>query len=394
MQRCIKMTGKAPTILYLVTEDWYFVLHRLPIARQAYNNGCRIIVVTRIGEYGELLEKENFEVENLDWERKSVNPVQALLDLRKIKDIYDRYRPDIVHHIAIKPSIFGSIVALRSGPQCIVNNLAGLGSVFSDKGLRNRILRFILMASFRILFKQSNTVTIVENRDDRDFLLKRIGLAADSVALIRGIGVNTAIFDCSPEPEGKPVVTMVSRLLWSKGVGILVEAARILVSRGASVTIRLVGTPDISNRDTVSEEQLQRWNDEGVVEWVGHKDDIAQTWRNTNIAVLPSYYREGVPRTLLEAASCCRALITTDMPGCREIVQHGVNGLLVPPQDPHALADAIEKLIGEPQLRSSMGLAGRSLVEKEFSEDYVVRETYALYERLLTIQKGSGYVWH
>jgi glycosyltransferase involved in cell wall biosynthesis len=172
-------------------------------------------------------------------------------------------------------------------------------------------------------------------------------------------------------------------MLWPKGIGELVQAARILRERGVAVRIRLVGMPDTTSRVAVPAGQLAQWQAEGLVEWMGHRDDIPELWRTSNIAVLPSYYREGVPRSLLEAAACGRAIVTTDMPGCREIVEHGVNGLLVPPRDASALADAIAQLAADAAMRRRMGQAGRALVEKVFSEESTVEQTLAVYRRLV-----------
>jgi glycosyltransferase involved in cell wall biosynthesis len=211
------------------------------------------------------------------------------------------------------------------------------------------------------------------------------------VTLIRGIGVDEVRFAPQEKPpHGKPVVTMVSRLLWPKGVQELVEAGKILHRRGVEVTIRLVGLPDHTSRVAVPEARLRQWVEEGAIEWLGHRDDIPEIWRDSTIGVLPSWYREGIPRSLLEAAACGRALVTTDMPGCREIVRDGENGLLVPPRDADALANAIQTLLGDPAMRRRMGRAGRERVEREFTEHHVVAQTLALYRRLVENTPGEG----
>jgi glycosyltransferase involved in cell wall biosynthesis len=373
-----------PRLLYLVTEDWYFCLHRLPIARAARDAGFQVLVATQVEAHGKLINEQGFEMISMRWNRGSLNPLRALSELRQIVSIYKQYRPDLVHHVALKPSLLGSIAALITGTRPVFNNLAGLGQAFSADGVSAGIIRMTLVAAFELLFRRAGTCTLVENADDQAFLTGEVGLAAESVALIRGVGVNEKRFVPQDESfQQEPVVTMVSRLLWPKGVQELVDAGAILRERGIGVRIRLVGAPDPTSRVAVPESQLRRWDAEGRAEWLGHREDIPEIWRDSTIAVLPSYYREGIPRSLLEAAACGRAIVTTDMPGCREIVTHGYNGLLVPPRDAIALADAIAALVMDPARRQRMGAAGRKRVEREFSEQYVVAETLALYRKLV-----------
>ena len=382
---------RVTSILFLVTEDWYFVLHRLPIARAARQAGYRVLIATQLSTHREMLEAEGFEVIPMVWQRSSMSPLTAWREVRQIRSIYRRYRPDLVHHIALKPSLYGSIAARWSGTTRVVNNLAGLGQAFSSKGLFAATVRQGLMAAFRLLFRGRHTCTIVENADDRDFLIRRIGLAEDHVILILGIGVDEQRFVYSEEQHGSvPAVVMVSRLLWPKGVRELVDAGQILSARGVDVVIRLVGKPDEASRLSVPEGQLRDWQTQGLIEWPGYLEDIPAVWREAAIAVLPSYYREGIPRSLLEAAASGRPVVTTDMPGCREIVEDGVNGILIRPRDAVALADALEKLIRSSALRATMGRAGRARVLEHFTERQVVAQTLAVYRALLDSQSLQG----
>jgi glycosyltransferase involved in cell wall biosynthesis len=380
-----------PRLLYLVTEDWYFCLHRLPIACAARDAGFAVMVATQVQDHATVIEGEGFELIPMRWQRGSLNPLHAVSELRQIAGIYRKYRPDLVHHVALKPSLVGSIASALTGVSPVVNNLAGLGQSFTADGMAAAMMRMALTGAFGFLFSRPHTCTIVENSDDQAFLTTRAGLEADSVALIRGIGVDEQRFVPQDEPpHDAPVVTMVSRLLWPKGVRELVDAGAILRERGIRVRIRLVGMPDPTSRVSVPEAQLRQWDAQGALEWLGHRDDIPEIWRDSAIAVLPSYYREGIPRSLLEAAACGRAIVTTDMPGCREIVRHGHNGLLVPPRDARALADAIAELATDPDRRQRMGRAGRERVEQEFSEHHVVAQTLALYRRLVDHRPTSG----
>jgi len=372
------------SILFLVTEDWYFCLHRLPIARAARDAGFRVMVATQVHEHREVIEKEGFQLIPMRWTRSSLNPLHALSEVRQISAIYRKFQPDIVHHVALKPSLYGTVAAAITGVSPVVNNLAGLGQAFSSEGMMAAVIRKGLMVAFKVLFSRAGTCTIVENSDDRHFLTSVVGIDDRAVALVRGIGVDVSRFMPVPEILNSiPTVTMVSRMLWPKGVGELVDAARILRKRGKPVNIQLVGVPDPSSRVSVPERQLLEWQAEGVVDWLGYREDVADIWRHSNIAILPSYYREGIPRSLLEAAACGRAIVTTDMPGCREIVQHGRNGLLVSPRSPAAIADAIDLLADDPDLRRRMGQVGREMVEREFAEEHVVAQTLDVYRALL-----------
>ena len=329
------MSCKNRTILFLVTEDWYFSLHRLPIARAARNAGYKVIVATQVSVHKELLENEGFSVMQMKWRRASVNPLNALSEIWQVFLIYRQTRPDIVHHVALKPSLYGSIAAAAAGVSPVINNLAGLGGAFSEDGFTAKLIRWFIENAFRLLFRGNNKCVIVENTDDKRFLVNEASIPELNVVVIRGIGVDENRFACSEEMLGSvPNITMVSRMLWPKGIGELVEAGRILRARGKNINIQLVGAPDKSSRLSVPEAQLLKWQSEGEIEWLGFQEDIPAVWKLSNIAVLPSYYREGIPRCLLEAASCGRAIITTDTPGCREIVKDGLNGILIPPRDP------------------------------------------------------------
>ena len=377
-------------ILYLVTEDWYFCLHRLPIAIEARAQGWDVFVATRVRNHAREITDNGLGLVPLDWDRRSLNPLRAITDIWKIGRLYRSLKPDLVHHIAVKPSVFGSIAAMVTGIRPVVNNLAGLGFAFSSTSASARLLRHGLVTAFRWLFNGHHTTTILENRDDLDFLHSEVGIKEKALVLIQGIGVDVARFSYVPEPTGTVVITMVSRMLWPKGVGVLVEAARLLQSRRIPHRILLVGTPDPDNPESVSAGDLERWTQDGLIEWLGYRDDIPDIWKKSNIAVLPSSYREGVPRCLLEAAASGRPIITTDMPGCREIVQQGYNGLLVPPGDARALAAALERMIGRPDLRRDMGLAGRECVTRDFAEAQVVERTIATYNQLLEEKNGEA----
>lgn len=370
-------------ILFLVTEDWYFYSHRLPLARAARDAGCEVFVATRVRDHGERIRREGFELVPFEFNRSGVNPVSEYRSVRALVALYKRLRPDLVHHVSLKPVLYGTWAARRSGVPAVVNAVTGLGYVFTSSDWKARALRLPLQLALTRLLNAPNQRAFVQNPDDLRALSNAAGLPAERISLIRGSGVDTAEFAPRPEPDGVPRVVMVSRMLWPKGVGDFVEAARIVRGRGVPAKFVLVGRPDQGNPESISEEQLRAWDREGVVEWSGHREDIPGVWAASHIAMLPSYYGEGIPKSLLEAAACGRPAVTTDAPGCREAVQDGENGFLVPARSPAALAEALLKLIGDPELRRRMGAAGRRRAEELFSEGLAIRQTLGLYRELL-----------
>lgn len=365
-------------LLFLVTEDWYFCSHRLPPARAAQAAGYDIIVATRVGSLGAYISAEGFKLIPIDLQRRSRNPFRELAAIVQIVKIYLHERPDIVHHVALKPVLYGSLAAyLVRGPK-VVNALAGMGFLFTSASRMAAVLRVVVSRLFRFLLNSGRNLLILQNPDDQAMLVNGGLVAAERVRLIRGSGVDVEHFALTPEPQTTPVVMLPSRMLWDKGVGEFVEAARLLRARGATARFVLVGNGDPDNPASISEGQLKAWHDSGVVECWGHSGDMPTTLTQAHIVCLPSY-REGLPKVLLEAASCGRPLIATDVPGCREVVRHGENGLLVPLRNVATLADAIERLLGDADMRRTMGLKGRLMVELKFSETTVAEQTLAVY---------------
>lgn len=370
------------TILFLVTEDWYFWSHRLPFARAARAAGARVIVATRVETLRAAIEQEGFELAALPWRRRSHNPWNELRALAAIIALYRRERPDILHHVAVKPVVYGGIAARLSGARSQVNAIAGLGYVETSRQLRARVLRRVFNAVLRFAWSGPRVHVIVQNPDDVEALARARLVPPSHIHMIRGSGVDVAHFAPSPEPPSPPVrVVFGGRLLWSKGVGELVDAARELKFRHVPVEVILAGSPDPENPESIPDSTVSGWVGDGLVTHMPWTDDMASVWRGAHIAVLPSY-REGLPKALLEAAACARPIIATDVPGCREIAREGVNALRVPPRDAPALAAAIEKLAQDAPLRRHFGAAGRALAVNEYAESIVVRETLDLYRSL------------
>lgn len=370
-------------LLFFVTEDWYFCSHRLPIARAARDAGFEVVVATHVGTYGDTITREGFRLIPLQMRRRSKNPLRELAAVLEIVNIYRRERPDLVHHVALKPVLYGALAARITGAPAVVNALAGLGYVFSSNESRARVLKLLVRAAFRVLLNRRNSVVLLQNPDDQRMLIESKTILPARTALIRGSGVDTRRFRPSELVDGPIMVTLVARMLRDKGILEFVEASKLLRQQGIQFRAVLVGIPDPDNPTSIPASQLEAWQAEGLVEWWGQNDDIPRVWAQSHISVLPSSYGEGVPMSLIEAAACGRPIITTDMPGCREIVQHEENGLLVPVRDSRALADAICRLIENPDLRRQMGLEGRKLVEREFAESIVVTQTLNLYQSIL-----------
>lgn len=383
-----------PKILYLVTEDWYFCSHRLALAVAARTQGCDVVVATRVTSHGAQIREAGLRLIPLKWQRRSLNPIAGIAALCRLVRLYRHERPDLVHHVALKPVILGSMAAALSGRPRTVNALAGLGFVFASESLRARVLRPAVRWLLGILLGRGGAHVIVQNPDDRDFLETHHMVAPERIHLIRGAGVDLQEFQPRPEPRSGPggavTAVLVSRMLWDKGVGVLVEAARILERRGVNLAVTLAGIPDAASPNAVPEAQLQAWNDEGIVDWIGFCDDVPALMARSHMAVLPSTYGEGVPKCLIEAAAAGRPIIAADGPGLREIVRHGETGLLVPPGDALALADAMEWLAGDGDLRRRMGAAGRKWAQAEFGADKVIGETLALYRELLGASWPQG----
>lgn len=372
------MSLQGRKILFLVSEDWYFCSHRLPIARAARDAGAEVVVVARVRDHAAAIEAEGFRLVPTELSRSGRNPLHDLRTLAGLIRLYRRERPDIVHQVALKPALYGSIAAWLARVPATVNAFAGMGFLFISEGVFARTVRPILRLSFRILLNRRQSRVIVQNPDDRALFVDRIGVSADRVTIIRGSGVDTARYMPSPEPPGIPVAACVSRMLWDKGIGELVDAARLLKQRGVPIRIRLIGPGD-DNPAAVPQSTLDDWAREGIVDIAGPSDDIAAEYGNAHIAVLPSY-REGLPKALLEAAACGLPIVATDVPGCREVCRHEDTGLAVPVRTVEPLAEALQTLAENPGLREKYGAAARRLAEVAFAEAIVVRQTLALYE--------------
>jgi glycosyltransferase involved in cell wall biosynthesis len=374
----------ARRLLYLVSEDWYFRSHRLPMALAAQRAGYEVHVATRVQADGGAIEALGFKLHPLAWPRGSTNPFVRLRLIGDVRRLYRQLKPDLVHHVALDPSVMGSFASLGLGIQTL-NALAGFGFAFTSRTLKALLTGFIVRHLMRFLLTRRNAAVLVQNEDDRAAVVS-LGVSSDRVFLIAGSGVDADQLKPMPEPPKPITAGFVGRLLDDKGVRMLVAAHDMLERRGRAVRLLLAGEPDPANPASIPAEEIAAWKQRKGIEVLGHVPDIRTVWARAHIAVLPSR-REGLPKSLLEAAACGRAIVATDVPGCRVIARDGVNALLVPPDDSNALADAIDHLARDPGLRGSFAAAGRRLVEEEFSSARIGREIVALYDDLLAKQR-------
>jgi glycosyltransferase involved in cell wall biosynthesis len=371
-------------LLFVVTEDWYFVSHRLPIARAALDAGYEVFVATRLGEKADIIAREGFTPVALKRMRRSGrNPFCELAAIAELLSLYRSSRPSIVHHVAMKPVVYGSIAARLAGVGAIVNNVAGLGFVFSSKAAYAKILRRLIDPPLRYALRQRQALTIVQNKDDARVLVDEIGVAPDTIRLVKGSGVDLAQFSHSRWESSPPIVLLASRMIKEKGVGDFVNAAAQLKKDKVAARFVLAGAPDPENPHSISEAVLRQYHEDGIVEWWGHRDNIPEIIREAAIVCLPTTYGEGIPKILIEAAAGECPIVAYDVPGCREIVTDGDNGVLVPAGDVDQLAQALKQLLENSEQRRRMGARGRELVQAEFSQEIIVAQTLAIYSELL-----------
>ena len=370
-------------IILFANTDWYLYNFRLAQALALRQRGDEVVLVSPDGPYGPRMQELGFRWLSFPLARRSLNPLDGIQTIIRLLDLYSHEKPDLVHQFTVKCVLFGSVACHLLGIRTIVNSVTGLGYIFMEGGATRRWLRGFIKLFYRLVLH--NTWVIFQNPDDRSAFLESQLVDPKKVTLIRGSGVDTRRFFPQPEPSGLPLVVLPARMLWDKGVGEFVEAARALRAEGLQARFALVGDGDAENPASVHASQIRAWENEGVIEWWGWQADMQAVYAQAAIVCLPSY-REGLPKTLIEAAACGRPIITSDVPGCREVVRQGENGLLVPARDAAALAKALTDLLQSPAARSQMGSCGRIIAEKEFSMDLVISQTLAFYQSSKTDQ--------
>ena len=370
-------------LIIVVNELRFFLSHRLPIALAARDAGYEVHIASRSGTIDEVeqLNQELLQFHPISFHRSSMGLWQELETLRELRRLYKEIQPDIVHHVTIKPVLYGTLVARWVGGIQILNAISGLGYFFIAQGWKSSIRKTLLLWVYRAILHSKKVWILFQNPDDQALFSQYKIIYPEHAFKIKGSGVDLQQFAYSSIPKGRIKIVLVARMLWDKGVGDFVESATALTQQGLDADFLLVGSVDPGNPESISVEQLEEWNRSGVVKWLGERADIAQLLAESHIVVLPSY-REGLPKSLIEAAAVGRPIVTTDVPGCREVVKDGENGFLVPAKDAKKLAVAIQKLINNPKLLTSMGKKSRLMAEQEFSIQQIVEQTLKLYETL------------
>jgi glycosyltransferase involved in cell wall biosynthesis len=371
-------------VLLFANTEWYLYNFRLSLARALQEAGAEVLLISPPGPYGAKLAKAGFRWIPLPMDRRSLNPLRELRLLLLLIRLYRREHPDVVHHFTIKCVVYGSFAARVAGIQKRINAVAGMGYIFAENGSRARLLRPLVRWLMRIAVAGRQARLILQNMQDCEAFLRDKLADEKHIRLIRGSGVNTHHFrPTMPLKQSGFRVILAARLLWDKGIQEYVSAALELKRIGLDIEFLLAGSPDLGNPDSVPQEAIRAWSDAGLITAIGHVEDMPTWFRQVDLAVLPSFYGEGVPRSLIEAAACGLPIITTDMSGCRDIVANGVNGLLVPARNAAALAEAIKFLYENPHKRAAFGAAGREKVLREFDETIVLKKTLDVYRELM-----------
>ncbi|MBT3504639.1 MAG: glycosyltransferase family 4 protein [Piscirickettsiaceae bacterium] len=375
-------SSEKPTLLFVVNVDWFFLSHRLPIALEALRHGYQVHIATSLTDRLAQLQSYGLVVHPLALNRSSAGLANMLHTMWQLLRVFRTVRPDVVHLVTIKAVLLGGFAARLAGVPAIVAAISGLGFVFMASGTVAGFRRWLVGGLYRLALSHHNLKVIFQNPDDRSSLAKLMNLPNNRVETIRGSGVDLNLYCRTPLPEGVPVVLLAARMLTDKGVREFVQAARLLKRQGVSARFCLVGAIDPENPASLTDAELEQWTSEKVVEVWGHQSDMPEVLRTSYLVVLPSY-REGLPKVLLEAAACARAVVTTDVPGCRDAIDPGVTGVLVPARNAIALADALRELINNPARCQAMGDAGRRLAEVSFDIRQVVAAHLRMYQELI-----------
>lgn len=380
---------KEAPVLFVANWDWVLYNFRLPLARKLIENGLDIILVCPEGKYTQEMQKQGFQWLPWNLNRRSTNPLNELRAIFELLGIYRHLRPKAVHHFTIKPVVYGSVAARLARVPSVINNITGLGYLFSDAS-KARVLRWFVVPFMRLILRGSTFHTALQNHHDQRALtsLGIINLAESTI--IPGTGVDTSKFfpqrsATTPTPDKLPVVLMAARLLWDKGVAQFVEAARLINQNEIQAQFWLAGEPDYGNPDSVSDKDLAEWRQDGFVDVLGHRADMPELLRQADIAVLPSRYFEGVPLFLLESAASGLALVGSNIEGCRVVIEDGVNGLIIPEDSAHSLAQTLLKLIADTELRLRLGISSRQIAEERFEQQAILDKYIDLYASMEVI---------
>lgn len=368
-------------ILYIINEPWFFLSHRLPIALAAQEQGYAVHVATRDGAAVQEIISNGFVHHEISLSRNGSSIPSELNSLLAIWKLINNVKPDVLHLVTIKPVLYGGIASRFTSVNKVVAAVSGLGTLFLATGAKAKLKRKVGVELYRLALQSKKTTVILQNPDDKQLLIDLKAVKAEQTTLIRGSGIDLSTFQSIPENlNDTPVVTFAARLLFDKGLAEYIEAIRLLNKKGVVANYQIVGDLDLGNNTSATEQDIEEWKAIPNLVVLGYQKDMSTVFRDSNVVVLPSY-REGLPKVLIEAAACGRAVITTDVPGCRDAIEENKTGLLVPLKDSQALADAIEQLVTDTELRVEMGIAGRQLAEREFAIEKVIEQHLSIYQQ-------------
>jgi len=377
-------------IILFANTDWYLHNYRMPLAETLVDLQNELILLSPAGDYSNQISSLGFNWREVKITRSGINPLREIRTIFHLAKIYRHEKPDLVHHFTSKCVLYGSVAAKLAGITRVINSVTGMGFVFTKKTPLTFFLKPFVLLFYRLSLTYSHV--IFQNQQDLDFFVGHHLVKASNCALIPSSGVDLEKFHPTLYQKGDPLVILPARMLWDKGVGEFFEAAKMLKNKGIKARFALVGGPDPDNPSSISEEQLEQWSHSGIIEYWGWQTDMASVYQKSSVVCLPSY-REGLAKGLIEAASCGRALVASDIPGCREVVMQGVNGFLVPIRKIIPLAEAIEKIILDKQLMAKMGKESRKIAEREFSVEKINRGTIFEYNKLITGENAKKLVY-
>lgn len=379
-------------ILFCCTEDWFFESHFLPLNEATLSLGPQVksALISTAGDARKRLEANGLKVIPVEFSRRSLNPLVTLKLLWRLIRIIRREKPAIIHFISLKPCLIGGLAALFSPAASQIFHVTGLGTIAEGTSKRAKLFRYIGFTLLTLFLRRINSRLIVENPDDLEFLNRYGKIDAQKVLLFGGAGVDPTAWPQLPQTSNKTIrIGFVGRMILTKGVDVLVEAAKLLIKRQVKFELDLYGDPDKGNLNDISKEELTRWDQNPQIIWHGATRDVQSVWRSCDICVISTRTREGMPRAMLEAAASGRCLVVTDIPGCRHFVRNNIEGFIVPPQDPDALANALEALINDASLRETMGNAARQRVLEGYTEAHVREKSISLYSALLSANDNA-----
>ena len=386
--------GESPMkIAYFANTDWYLYNFRLTSALRLRSLGVEVVMISPPGDFGARFAEHGIRWLTLPMDRSSLNPLRETWLLGQLVRLLRRERPDLLHNFTLKCAVYGAVAARAAAIPAVVNAVAGMGYVFTTDQVKARMLRPLVIALMRRTLANGNSRIVLQNPDDAEAFAKLRLAAPEKIRLIRSSGVDTERF-CPvvrEEVADRPLkVLLAARLVWEKGIREYVDAAIQLRAQGRKIELLLAGTPDPGNPRSVLRHEVETWHKDGLLQWLGHVEDMAQLLGQVDVMALPSYYREGVPKSLIEGAACGLALVTTGLPGCREVVtEHGVDGLRVEPRCARSLAEALARLDDDRSLLRRLGLRAREQALRNFDERMVIQKTIDVYGELLCMPSAE-----